>query len=133
MHLYAPYAAGIKPHDHSQTKYKIDFFTPTQIDSIPKDNRYNSMLHRKTLPGGKGVLFKGSDHKKSPYYQLNGNMKVPPLAQGNMAGTSTSTVSPQELSLAALNRLNTSPTSQNIHAGNQLLKHHRTEDYLKVP
>lgn len=34
-------------------KDKIEFFTHTQIDSIPKENRYNSMLNRKTLPGGK--------------------------------------------------------------------------------
>ena len=56
---------------------KIEFFTPTQIDSIPKDHRYNSMLNRKTLPGGKQlpktvaytsgdpVQFKSSNIKQS--------------------------------------------------------------------
>ena len=34
---------------------KVENFTHTQIDSIPKENRYNSMLNRKTLPGGKNL------------------------------------------------------------------------------
>lgn len=43
----------LKRHNHKDPSQKIEFFTPTLIDSIPKDHRYNSMLNRKTMPGGK--------------------------------------------------------------------------------
>ena len=38
---------------YKNVQQKIDFFTPTAIDSIPIDNKFNSMLHRKNLPNGK--------------------------------------------------------------------------------
>jgi hypothetical protein len=38
---------------HKKLSYKIEFLNPSAIDSIPIDQRHNSMLNRKTLPGGK--------------------------------------------------------------------------------
>lgn len=43
----------LKKHVRKDPNSKIEFFTPTVIDSIPKDHRYNSMLNRKKMPGGK--------------------------------------------------------------------------------
>lgn len=40
---------------HKKLNYKIEFLNPTAIDSIPIDTKYQSMLNRKTLPGGKKV------------------------------------------------------------------------------
>ena len=77
---YGPQNGAGRTHKHKEPSYKIDFFTPTQIDSIPKDHRFGSMLNRKTIPGGKLIpprTTQNSEHKNNTNYYRP--QHIPPI------------------------------------------------------